>query len=118
MRHTRDHGTGLTSYVTVRAGIEITADGDRRPRRRGDPAASTALGVAAAVADTLRPMPAPDGDDATTQELRLRQSEREHEERANAEQAASEPEQRAAQRRADKAAYLKDKLAEQADSER
>ena len=63
-------------------------------------------------------MPGLDDDDPTTQELRLRQSERERDERANAEQAASEPEQRAAQRRAEKAAYLQDKLAEQADSER
>ena len=63
-------------------------------------------------------MPAADEDNPTTQELRVRQAEREHEERDHAERAASEPEQRAAERRADKAAYLKDKLGEQAESER
>jgi hypothetical protein len=63
-------------------------------------------------------MSAPDDDHPTTQELRIHQSEREREERARAERAASEPEERTAQRRADKAAYLKDKLAEQAESER
>lgn len=62
-------------------------------------------------------MPRTDDDNPTTQELRVQQSERERDERAHAERAASEPEQRAAQRRADKAAYLKDKLAEQAESE-
>jgi hypothetical protein len=69
-------------------------------------------------AASLRVMPAPDDDHPTTQELRVQQSERELQERAHAEQAASAPEQRAAQRRADKAAYLKDRLAEQAESER
>ncbi len=63
-------------------------------------------------------MPGSDDDNPTTQELRVQQSEREREERAHAERAASEPEQRAAERRADKAAYLKDKLGEQAESER
>ena len=63
-------------------------------------------------------MPAADDDNPTTQELRIQQAERERAERDHAERAASEPEQRAAQRRADKAAYLKDKLAEQAESER
>lgn len=57
-------------------------------------------------------------DDPTTQQLRVQQSAREREERAYADRAASEPEQRAAQRRADKAAYLQEKLAEQAESER
>ena len=62
-------------------------------------------------------MPTADDDHPTTQELRVQQSAREREERAHADRAASEPEQRAAERRADKAAYLKDKLAEQAESE-
>ena len=46
------------------------------------------------------------------------QSGREQEERERAEHAATDTEQLAAVRRADKAAYLKDKLDEQADSER
>lgn len=45
------------------------------------------------------------------------QSEREREQRERAEQAATDTEQLAAVRRADKAAYLKDKLDEQAESE-
>lgn len=57
-------------------------------------------------------------DDPTTEQLRAVQSEREREERERAEQAPTDTEQLAAVRRADKAAYLKDKLDEQADSER
>lgn len=57
-------------------------------------------------------------DDPTTEQLRAVQSSREREERERAEQASTDTEQLAAVRRADKAAYLKDKLDEQADSER
>ena len=51
--------------------------------------------------------------DDTTQELRLEQIQREREEHANAEQAPTEAGERAAQRRADKASYLREKLEEQ-----
>ena len=53
------------------------------------------------------------GDDPTTGELRAIQADREAAERERAEEAAAPAEERAAQRRADKAAYLKQKLAEQ-----
>jgi len=56
-------------------------------------------------------------DQETTQQLRAVQSEREQDERERAEQAPTDTEQLAAVRRADKAAYLKDKLDEQADSQ-
>ena len=46
------------------------------------------------------------------------QSDREVEQRERAEQAPTDTEQLAAVRRADKAAYLKDKLEEKAESER
>ncbi len=59
----------------------------------------------------------PSGDEPTTQQLRAVQSEREAEQRDRAEQAPTDTEQLAAVRRADKAAYLKDKLDEQAESE-
>ena len=52
-------------------------------------------------------------DEPTTQELRLEQIERERAEHARAEQEPTEPGRRAAARRADKAAYLRDKLQEQ-----
>lgn len=61
-------------------------------------------------------MSAPE-DEPTTEQLRAVQSAREQEERERAEQAATDTEQLAAVRRADKAGYLKDKLDEQADSE-
>jgi hypothetical protein len=61
--------------------------------------------------------PSPD-DDPTTQRLRAVQAAREIEERDRAEEAPTDTEQLAAVRRADKAAYLKDKLDEQAESER
>jgi hypothetical protein len=57
-------------------------------------------------------------DDPTTQQLRAVQAAREDEERDRAEEAPTDTEQLAAVRRADKAAYLKDKLDEQAESER
>jgi hypothetical protein len=56
-------------------------------------------------------------DDPTTQQLRAVQAEREQQERERAEQAPTDTEQLAAVRRADKAAYLKDKLDEQAESQ-
>ena len=62
-------------------------------------------------------MTAPE-DDPTTEQLRAVQSDREQEQRERAEQAVTDTEQLAAIRRADKAAYLKAKLDEQADSER
>jgi hypothetical protein len=58
------------------------------------------------------------GDDPTTEQLRAVQAAREIEERDRAEEAPTATEQLAAVRRADKAAYLKDKLDEQAESER
>lgn len=61
-------------------------------------------------------MSAPE-DEPTTEQLRAVQSAREQKERERAEQAATDTEQLAAVRRADKAAYLKDKLDQQADSE-
>jgi len=54
-------------------------------------------------------------DDPTTETLRLEQIQREHAERERAQQAATEPEEQAADRRADKAAYLREKLDEQAE---
>lgn len=53
------------------------------------------------------------GDEPTTQELRALQAGREEAERERAEEADLPQEKRAAQRRAEKAAYLRDKLAEQ-----
>jgi hypothetical protein len=52
-------------------------------------------------------------DMPTTQELRLDQIQREREEHARAKEAALPAEERAAERRADKAAYLREKLEEQ-----
>ena len=52
-------------------------------------------------------------DEPTTQELRLDQIERERAEHARAQQAATPDEAHAAERRAEKAAYLKQKLEEQ-----
>jgi hypothetical protein len=52
-------------------------------------------------------------DRPTTQELRLEQIRREREEHARADEADLPAEERAAQRRADKAAYLREKLEEQ-----
>jgi hypothetical protein len=61
-------------------------------------------------------VPAED-DEATTQQLRAVQADREVEERERAEDAPTDTEQLAAVRRADKAAYLKEKLDEQAESQ-
>ena len=53
------------------------------------------------------------GDDPTTGELRALQADREEAEREKAAEADQPAEARAAQRRADKAAYLQEKLDEQ-----
>ncbi len=53
-----------------------------------------------------------------TQELRIQQAERESHERRLAEDEPTEPGTATHERRADKAAYLKAKLAERAESER
>jgi hypothetical protein len=53
-------------------------------------------------------------DDPSTETLRLEQVRREQAERERAQQATTEAEERAAARRAEKAAYLRDKLDEQA----
>jgi O-antigen/teichoic acid export membrane protein len=55
-------------------------------------------------------------DDPTTETLRIEQSRREDAERERAEQATTGAEERAARRRADKAAYLREKLDEQAEN--
>ena len=54
-------------------------------------------------------------DDPTTETLRLEQSVREEAERRREAQATTRAEARSARRRADKAAYLRDKLGEQAE---
>lgn len=53
-------------------------------------------------------------DEPTTEQLRAVQIEREEAERERAEETDQVDEERAARRRADKAAYLRDKLDEQA----
>jgi hypothetical protein len=53
-------------------------------------------------------------DEPTTETLRLDQLRRERDERDRAQQAETPAEERAADRRADKAAYLREKLDEQA----
>jgi hypothetical protein len=55
-------------------------------------------------------------DDPTTETLHLEQLRREQAERERAEQAVTAAEQRAADRRADKAAYLRERLEQQADN--
>ena len=52
-------------------------------------------------------------DEPTTQELRLDQIQRESAEHARAQEATTPDEAQAAERRAEKAAYLKQKLEEQ-----
>jgi hypothetical protein len=54
-------------------------------------------------------------DDPTTETLQLEQSARENAERERAERALTDSEERAAVRRADKAAYLQAKLEQQAE---
>ena len=58
------------------------------------------------------------GEDLTTRALRRRQAEREAEEREQEREATSGADTEKAGRRADKAAYLKEKLEERARSER
>ena len=58
-----------------------------------------------------------DHDDLTTEQMEAVQADRAQREAAEAEQAEQPEEERAHQRRADKAGYLRDKLAEQAESE-
>jgi hypothetical protein len=53
-------------------------------------------------------------DEPTTETLRIEQLQRELGERERSRQAPTEQEERAADRRADKAAYLREKLDEQA----
>jgi hypothetical protein len=57
-------------------------------------------------------------EDPTTRELRARQSEREATERDEAERADSEEATEQHARRADKAAYLREKLEQRAEAER
>jgi hypothetical protein len=59
----------------------------------------------------------PDGEDPTTRELRIRQTERESLERRQAEKAETEEGTEEHARRAEKAAYLREKLEERADAE-
>jgi len=60
----------------------------------------------------------PPPDEADTEQLRAVQAERVQEEARRADESADAEEQRAHGRRADKAAYLRDRLAEQAESQR
>ena len=61
----------------------------------------------------------PTSDDPTTEQLRVQQAAREHDERRHAATATTPAEDaHGAERRADKAAYLKRKLDEQAASDR
>ena len=57
-------------------------------------------------------------EDPTTEELRLRQAERERAERGAEDEAVTEESTEAHRRRADKAAYLREKLEQRAESER
>jgi hypothetical protein len=59
----------------------------------------------------------PDGEDPTTRELRIRQADRESLERRDADRAKTSEETDEHVRRADKAAYLREKLEERADAE-
>ena len=57
-------------------------------------------------------------DEPTTEQLRAEFAARAEDEAARAEEAGEPAERRAHARRADKAAYLEEKLAEQADADR
>lgn len=57
-------------------------------------------------------------EDPKTEELRVRQSHREHDEREAEVEAETEESTETHRRRADKAAYLREKLEERADAER
>jgi hypothetical protein len=61
-------------------------------------------------------VPGPDGD-PTTEELRAVQAQREVAERELAERVPDPAEERTHERRAERAAYLREKLEEQAESE-
>ena len=61
--------------------------------------------------------PGSDPDHPSTEELRAVQAEREETERELAEHAPDPPAERTHERRADRAAYLREKLDEQAESE-
>jgi hypothetical protein len=54
-------------------------------------------------------------DEPSTETLRIEQLQRERAERERAREAATPQEEHAAERRADKAAYLREKLGEQAE---
>ena len=56
------------------------------------------------------------GEDPTTEELRALQADREEAERERAAEAVEPAEAKAAERRAEKAAYLRDKLEDQAEA--
>ena len=55
--------------------------------------------------------------DPKTEELRVEQIQREHAERAQADEAPQEADERQHERRADKAAYLSEQLEKRAESE-
>jgi hypothetical protein len=57
-------------------------------------------------------------EDPTTEELRIKQAGREDRERSAEDHAATEEDTETHRRRADKAAYLREKLEERAESER
>ena len=57
------------------------------------------------------------GVDPKTEELRIVQTEREEKERALAEETPDPTEERTHERRAERAAYLREKLGEQAESQ-
>jgi hypothetical protein len=57
-------------------------------------------------------------EDPTTQELRLKQAKRESSERGEADRTELEEDTAQHERRADKAAYLREKLEERAEAER
>jgi hypothetical protein len=59
-----------------------------------------------------------DPDNPSTEELRAVQAEREEAERERAGQSPDEREERTHERRAERAAYLRDKLDEQAEADR
>ena len=59
-----------------------------------------------------------DPDNPSTEELRAVQAEREDAERELADRSSGEREERTHERRADRAAYLREKLEEQAESDR
>jgi hypothetical protein len=61
---------------------------------------------------------APKGEDPSTEELRALQKGREQEERQALDESATKDEAHQHRRRADKSAYLREKLEERAESER